>query len=952
MLNTSFTPLRSTVGRAVDIASVSVSDRGPGLEVFQPTIRLFSDVGRTSSIDFADFLPVIRLAGTDFKPAADMASFPAPKTAVPTPCASIFGLAPWTGGAKSRSLWIELEIRFTESRLVGGIAYRGHPMLPYAQNRHGESSSNYGLPREMRVSWRGGNSGFIDDETAISQQEPSSHSGLHFVSIGPVQTDRLFVRLADFPRFMRSATYDNGDFTETDGCFGLCIPAMYVFQYAEISSLVPIATGGALAAVRYDADDHRHGGEALLTDEKRYYLCNSSQMFCKDPANSTQRVDRAFISSALRVGSKERMVAYISQSEDQQRCLAGVHLDFSVPGVKSLTRPLGEKPTGLMKEPGLGHKDEAIPERERTPATGLSNPYEARTPAKSGTIGETAGPGPLLGHKPAEIVAPRSAVFVPARVNLSVYEVDPRQGAATIGEVPPERDPFATLIYQGQLPATKAEVVRFVRPTSARTLALVFTCAEAEAVQDLYHIALSEIRLLRSAHVSVVPRASRTQRISTLHYRLISGALMDDYSRIGASGITMSVERVVAGERKEVLFRADNLLDLLHRGGARVIANNRYHEVVGDTWTERLTTQKGSEDEHHMESYSNGWQRSETGQGVMYEDANGVDEQYKSGSAAGFASFGNIEQRARVRQIGHEGIFEVAQNLAEPWVTLAGTLKHLFPNIDWPTPKPLIDSELTLGHTDDGRQWKSDMWRNQNVETVGFVRHLTLPPSFAHPIHALSNVSDGVKNLAGFFVDLGKSVKSGEFPPKVLSPTFPGLLNPLFDLFGTHPALNGLAPSLSGGVSMVLGASVGVGALPFLPGLTFQHTEGSQGSITQEAQHAGYSYDQRKNTGAMQTRVVARWDRDTVISRRSARELDESSIRRVRRRGADVMWQNRAADIVLGSLPINLELPALAGRQYRTSDEALVVRFGGMLGHDVEVDIWFDMQEEWVRDDS
>lgn len=76
-------------------------------------------------------------------------------------------------------------------------------------------------------------------------------------------------------------------------------------------------------------------------------------------------------------------------------------------------------------------------------------------------------------------------------------------------------------------------------------------------------------------------------------------------------------------------------------------------------------------------------------------------------------------------------------------------------------------------------------------------------------------------------------------------------------------------------------------------------------------------------------------------------------------------------DIVCGSVPLSVTLPATADKVYRTTDDTIRVRFGnGMndglralllaapdgsprtdpLGN-VTMDVWFDLEEEVIRDD-
>ena len=63
------------------------------------------------------------------------------------------------------------------------------------------------------------------------------------------------------------------------------------------------------------------------------------------------------------------------------------------------------------------------------------------------------------------------------------------------------------------------------------------------------------------------------------------------------------------------------------------------------------------------------------------------------------------------------------------------------------------------------------------------------------------------------------------------------------------------------------------------------------------------------------------------------------------------MWQSEIADIITGTIPLNFTLPATAGKLYPTTDDSLRVRLGSGVGSSVSVDIWFDIVEEYIKDD-
>ena len=73
---------------------------------------------------------------------------------------------------------------------------------------------------------------------------------------------------------------------------------------------------------------------------------------------------------------------------------------------------------------------------------------------------------------------------------------------------------------------------------------------------------------------------------------------------------------------------------------------------------------------------------------------------------------------------------------------------------------------------------------------------------------------------------------------------------------------------------------------------------------------------------------------------------------RTTRHGHEVVWQGGYADIVTGRIPLDLRLPATAERVYDNVDQMVRVTFGPTdPEHPVEVDVWFDVQEEVIATD-
>jgi hypothetical protein len=65
------------------------------------------------------------------------------------------------------------------------------------------------------------------------------------------------------------------------------------------------------------------------------------------------------------------------------------------------------------------------------------------------------------------------------------------------------------------------------------------------------------------------------------------------------------------------------------------------------------------------------------------------------------------------------------------------------------------------------------------------------------------------------------------------------------------------------------------------------------------------------------------------------------------------MWQDKIQDIITGSIPLNFTLPATATKMnFRTADDSLRVRFNSGFSPSIQVDFWFELTEETIKDDN
>ena len=81
------------------------------------------------------------------------------------------------------------------------------------------------------------------------------------------------------------------------------------------------------------------------------------------------------------------------------------------------------------------------------------------------------------------------------------------------------------------------------------------------------------------------------------------------------------------------------------------------------------------------------------------------------------------------------------------------------------------------------------------------------------------------------------------------------------------------------------------------------------------------------------------------------KEVPGTDVQRVR--GAEVLWQGEAVDILSGAIPLNFMLPATTNETQRAH---LIIRYriasvAGSGFRLVSVDVWFDIVEELIRDD-
>ncbi len=929
MMKSVFTPLRTCVGKRLRIRSIEVTGRSTAVQDggLEEDIRATS-LAEVSTQTYGDFLPrrISRKGSRGrinvFQPFAGTGTLPLPEgfdgeDRIP----SILHLRGLFGSASevdSRQLWIEITIELQAPALVGGICYAGHPLLPYSVTNGGETSVNFGLPREMRLSWAGPSTGFLDDDAAVTRQQPVSHGGLQFLQSGPVRTSRLVLRLSDFPKFTTEITPDN-----TEERFGFLIPLLFVYEYSEAVRYVPQVRAGLLAAVKEGGKPRQSADFIFYADapRKTYMALTAGSLFdtggrnyVAGPANMVTPFRERYCSPVLEV--QERIVFYLEQAEENPRCTAGLCASFvrmSLAGI--LARP---------------------------------------------------------------------------KLRLQIYELDPIDGVSPLDPTPPHENKYARGLYDGVVAGGGALEVtaRFDRPSASRYFVVVLTnISEAQGISGGQgQIALRSLSLVQSAHVSVTARPARNRLVRRLNYRLIGDNLAGDYSTLGADGFAFSVERVVAGQRKEVLFAANSLLDLLQSGSARLYANHRYDETIKDESREEVTTEAGGSDHHISKARSAGWRRTEAGKNVGKDiawphhrppptpamETNGKDVRhltFPDNAPDGrheFASLGNLETRTQSEMIGNEGLGA----LLDPIRNIVNTIAKENPIVSdpnfWPDPtggprllRDDVPADLPTENraNPDAVKW-ADVWDGMpNVRRVGLVTNLSIPPLFASP----QMFADMVEQIPAALIAFRDMFGTGTLPagPSLTSAasaaalgTVLGLtVNPLrpgsLDVLLALQLLNGMGIGLSGSAAYFVGGGISFSSAPVLPSLNHTTMSGLTGSISKQAHQAGYSYSQQLSGGFDQNTVETEF-LGGFVARTVRRTLNPE---KRRSQGAEVEWQGRRTDIVTGSIPLSLTLAALGGKMYRTSDESLCVRFTGGMGNSASMDVWFDVDEEVIRDD-
>jgi hypothetical protein len=935
MYQNSFYPLRTIVGDAIpigkesDIRKVFESEESKKLEIDYDFSLKPSILDIHTDPHYSKYLPSFDIDGTTISPGEGMDTLPLPPGPRPfgddNQVISFFALSKKeaTTTDVSRKLSARFSIQLPQKFLIGGICFCGFPYVPYSHNRmqsDGDNSSNFGLPREVRLTCLGGTADekdrsfsfeFLDSEISCTNQDIVSHSGFHFLCIDPVLTNVVTLHFSDYPAILKKANSDSPteQYNKAEQ-YGFIIPYFYVFEYREKTRYRPVVSAGLLGTTSnhkagdigndfVNSIDHRHiqsvGGKgnyfdftaASIFGQQRNYVIRDQLYDGKKPKGKIKEEFReCFIS--FKVNPEKNVVLYIEQGEEYERCVAGlkIFLPF-IPEVALIedVKKIGDSIREFYPDsPDFAALAQGVPRSELEKAL----------------------------RKFLKI--PRDIDFC-EKIGIRVYEIDPLEGVSPLKV---ELDgKYATLLAEKEIDelseislALFLEGIRFVRPSNSRVFAIELTNLDDKPGQFV----VKGTKLIQSAHVSIHPRAARTQQVRTLNFRIIGPDLAEDYSFLGNEGFNFSIERFVAGERKSVLFRANSLLDLLHTGAAKIFGNVRRRGVefekseiypaldpqtdfpkylipgeyvvdIGYKFTPNY-------EKRFSESRLEGWRRSETGDGVNSKESwnNVPDKPYRSHSNQTVRSKNNLIYPDSYKFNKLRDFYNLVREAANKTT-------HWIPDPD-DIPDLWVDSGIWRGIS------------KNKLKIKGLLSVAATPLSF-------TTLSPGLMEA---FRKLARA----------------GLLQ----------YMGGSSSSISASIGII---SSTLGVNPY-PSLQYQATYGTQGVITLQAIDTGYAYSQYLNNsydeGDGYTEVKG-GEMKRVITRKEVPDTDRQRVK-----GSEVMWQGELADIITGAIPLNFTLPATAGKMhFRTSDDSLRVRFGSGVGKSISVDFWFDVTEEVIRDD-
>lgn len=991
MLRSSLLPLRATVGPALRFSlDEDMSARSPDAFGVDFVVKRREVLGEARFDPLYErLLPQQTLAAAG-APAGGYNVYPLPTDlpVAPFNVYSLFCFGPAVDPAVdlSRKLAVEVVVDLgKDPLLVGGMCFGGHPFLPAYVDRLGQTSSNFGLPREVRIGWDAGGEGdFLDDTHSVTRQEIASHCGVQLMATGPVLASRLRIRFSDFPRILQGIGKKKyGNKLVAAEFWGFAIPYLFFYGYEERMRYRPRVPAGLVAAHRrpYFAK----GTYFHLVPEPPPQVAAAGAPAPSSPAAAPQLLPRyawPCADQVVKIPTLDEFVALSAAS------LFGQKREYLL----GATETLAEFFTPGRLRPG----DElwlllSQSEEEARCLSGLKLSFPP-VPADAG-------------------FSPDDRAFA-----LEIMEVDPPPGVSPVttglsaattkycrrlyrhARIRPQADPFAC---------------RFSRATSARTIALVLRCPQG---LDRTVPTLQEIELVQSAHVHVACRPASHRSVGALSIRLVGEALGDDYSRIGAPGLGIVVEHLVAGQRRAVLLEANSLSDLVQSGAQTMIANHRYEEVLVEVTRDQSSLVPASEGGANFERASthvraDGWTRSETGEGIVsaWTAAHPLGVLARPDGRWGFNSVSGGETRSQATTMLPESgaLTRIADDLksfllacinaerARQGQSLLGVL-----------PAAVLDAVSKMLAEGTGqlrgpgswepadltwaKLWGMRLLPPQNASIDASI-NVTIPPNIAGlatlidravagTMSAIDRGADAVnafRNAQGIFTlpvpnppsaaqvaalnalgnEVGQSATNvvADYGVQVLAETL-GVVNSVgYNLganvgVGLTPGIKPVGIGLNGTGSVGIGGGISYGFQ--LPVASASFGKGRSGSSTKQAQMTATAYSQ--HTTARYDGSQSRSDLlESQADRRSVRTYNyQDGTQKRRTHGAEVQWQGTLRDIVLLRIAVNVMLPATGGRTSDNTDHMVRVRFGRVPPEGLDIDVKFEIAEEAIRDDD
>jgi len=880
---------------------------------------------------------------------------------------------------------------------------------------------------------------FIDAEFAYTRQEMLSHSGLNYLNIDPVKTNLFLLTVTDLPFIPKIIDLDtNKDNLQIplriEGFKGFAIPYLWFFEYKEQTKRFARLHTGILGlkptyphSPKIDGDNTSEDILRRAFPEWEYYfsqnpvtepkytreeiiakLQRETALLENDPGNqllinniaalqamleeienpvnqtgvywvytahsmSGQRREFIFPHASLNYSDEvralsvrqnkkktltecfvsdllqpdEKLTLLFQQGEEFDRCVAGLKALFLLIPGDNRTENLAEIWANLR---GIGINDNQLSEEERTLIEDILAFY---------------------------LTLPPETNFC-EEFRLKIFEVDPAEGISPAAV--DLNSKYATLLadltvddYLDVLFSQMLKGIPFRKTSNAKYFALEFT----NTGQNPGQIAVHSLQLIRSANVSVQPRPAKTQQVKAMHYRIIGAELADDFSRLGNEGFNFSIDRVSAGQTKNVLYSAMSLLDLIHTGGAKIQSNVRRRAVEFEMsenfrdnkpQNEKYEIRKLPVDDFSKINFENretdndniSWRSIESGKDVNWELNKG------NPSFNEFETYSGTETRTRTEQLSSllDPTFQQLQKLRNQLQVLVGNIAggHL---MEFNTASNKIFRNQSASGSFSGI-WKpfQKFGFNQNsLPALPGYQTLNIPPYF------LEIVDDINMLLNGLNVDLGADLSSLTNLNSALNLRSAAMDN----LIAKLALVNGVSFGLNGGGGLGL-SEVGALALaaligapsPVIPSISAgaslsvssnlttalrSSTNGAAGTVSQSGQELKYSLNRTKQEGYDNNSSHSEMNEAELKRVVTRRELIGRDTERVR--GAEIMWQDKIQDIITGTIPLNFTLPATANKMnFRTADDTLRVRFNSGFSPSVQVDFWFELTEETLRDDN